>query len=74
VRYDVLHPIKPFVLRELGKALDDKKRAVRKEAVDCRSKWYVHRLLLSLAREWSCDWPSSIYRYLYHGWALREGI
>jgi DNA repair/transcription protein MET18/MMS19 len=37
VRYDILHPQKPMVLRELTKALDDPKRAVRKEAVDARS-------------------------------------
>lgn len=36
VRYDVLHPYKLTVLRELAKALDDPKRAVRKEAVDAR--------------------------------------
>ena len=36
VRYDVLHPSKPTVLRELAKALDDPKRAVRKEAVEAR--------------------------------------
>jgi DNA repair/transcription protein MET18/MMS19 len=36
VRYDVLHPEKATVLRELSKALDDPKRAVRKEAVDAR--------------------------------------
>lgn len=36
VRYDLLHPYKPHVLKELGKALDDPKRAVRKEAVDAR--------------------------------------
>ena len=37
VRYSVLHAQKPIVLRELAKALDDPKRAVRKEAVDARS-------------------------------------
>lgn len=36
VRYDVLHPQKPTVLRELAKALDDPKRSVRKEAVEAR--------------------------------------
>ena len=36
VKYDVLHPQKPTVLRELAKALDDPKRAVRKEAVEAR--------------------------------------
>ena len=37
VRYNVLHPQKATVLRELARALDDPKRAVRKEAVDARS-------------------------------------
>ena len=41
VRYDVLHPQKPMVLRELTKALDDPKRAVRKEAVDARSVYSI---------------------------------
>ncbi|KAL7416158.1 Dos2-interacting transcription regulator of RNA-Pol-II-domain-containing protein [Mrakia frigida] len=42
VRYDVLHPIKAQVIKELGKALDDKKRNVRKEAVDCRARWFLY--------------------------------
>lgn len=37
VRYDLLHPYKPRVLKDLAKALDDPKRAVRNEAVDARS-------------------------------------
>jgi hypothetical protein len=41
VRYDVLHPQKAMVLRELTKALDDPKRAVRKEAVDARSVYSI---------------------------------
>jgi len=41
VRYDVLHPQKAAVLRELAKALDDPKRAVRKEAVDARTSWFT---------------------------------
>ena len=36
VRYDVLHPQKATVIRELAKALDDPKRAVRVEAVEAR--------------------------------------
>ncbi|KAF8159570.1 Dos2-interacting transcription regulator of RNA-Pol-II-domain-containing protein [Crassisporium funariophilum] len=36
VRYDVLHPYKPTVLRDLAEVLDDPKRSVRKEAVDAR--------------------------------------
>jgi len=42
VRYDVLHPQKATVLRELAKALDDPKRAVRKEAVDARTSWFTY--------------------------------
>ncbi|KAK1236424.1 hypothetical protein PQX77_000328, partial [Marasmius sp. AFHP31] len=37
VRYDVLHPHKATVLRELSNALDDPKRLVRKEAVETRT-------------------------------------
>lgn len=37
---DVLQPHMQFVLKQLAKPLDDKKRLVRKEAVDCRAKWY----------------------------------
>lgn len=36
LRYDVLHPYKSTVVRQLGFVLDDPKRAVRKEAVDTR--------------------------------------
>ncbi|KAF9245349.1 ARM repeat-containing protein [Melanogaster broomeanus] len=36
IRYDSLHPYKSRVLKDLGKALDDPKRAVRKEAVNTR--------------------------------------
>lgn len=38
---DVLRPFKPSVVKELSAALDDKKRLVRRNAVDCREKWYV---------------------------------
>jgi len=41
VRYDVLHPVKPDVIRTLGKVVDDPKRSVRKEAVDTRTIWYA---------------------------------
>lgn len=41
VRYDVLHPHKATVIRELAKALDDPKRSVRKEAVDARCECYL---------------------------------
>lgn len=36
MRYDVLHPYRATVLRELSTVLDDPKRSVRKEAVDAR--------------------------------------
>ncbi|KAG5647524.1 hypothetical protein DXG03_009461 [Asterophora parasitica] len=39
VRYDVLHPSKSTVIRELAIVLDDPKRSVRKEAVDTRTVW-----------------------------------
>ncbi|CAE7224793.1 unnamed protein product [Rhizoctonia solani] len=36
LRYDILHPYKNEVVRKLGSALDDRRRTVRKEAVDSR--------------------------------------
>jgi HEAT repeat protein len=36
VRYDAIHPQRARVLRELFKALDDPKKAVRRHAVDAR--------------------------------------
>jgi len=42
VRYDVLHPYKPTVIRELEKVLDDPKRSVRREAVDARTSWFKY--------------------------------
>ncbi|KAJ7509674.1 ARM repeat-containing protein [Mycena galericulata] len=42
VRYDVLHPCKLDVLRELEEALDDPKRSVRREAVDAREVWFKY--------------------------------
>lgn len=42
VRYDVLHPQKPLVLRELANVLDDPKRTVRKEAVNARTNWFKY--------------------------------
>lgn len=42
VRYDLLHPYKTRVLKELAKVLDDPKRAVRKEAVIARTNWYKY--------------------------------
>ncbi|EKM50673.1 uncharacterized protein PHACADRAFT_178404 [Phanerochaete carnosa HHB-10118-sp] len=42
VKYDVLHPQKATVLRELAKALDDPKRGVRKEAVEARTSWFKY--------------------------------
>jgi len=40
VRYDVLHPHKSIVIRELAKAVDDPRRSVRKEAVNTRTIWF----------------------------------
>jgi DNA repair/transcription protein MET18/MMS19 len=34
-----LHPYKTQVIKELGKALDDPKKTVRKEAVEARTIW-----------------------------------
>ncbi|KAH7927892.1 ARM repeat-containing protein [Leucogyrophana mollusca] len=42
VRYDLLHPYKSQVLKELAKVLDDPKRAVRKEAVYARTNWFKY--------------------------------
>ncbi|KAI9315826.1 RNAPII transcription regulator C-terminal-domain-containing protein [Dichotomocladium elegans] len=39
--YDVLKPYLNNVIKELVKSLDDKKRLVRREAVECRAKWYA---------------------------------
>ncbi|KAI9283158.1 RNAPII transcription regulator C-terminal-domain-containing protein [Sporodiniella umbellata] len=36
---DILSPFRPSVVKELAGALDDKKRIVRKQAVDCRERW-----------------------------------
>lgn len=41
MRNELLLPYRRRVLRELVKFLDDKKRDVRKEAVDCRAKWWA---------------------------------
>jgi len=38
-----LHQQKLPVLKTLGKAVDDHKKKVRKEAVDCRSRWYLFK-------------------------------
>jgi DNA repair/transcription protein MET18/MMS19 len=38
---DSLLPHLNYVVKQLKTPLDDKKRLVRKEAVDCRSKWYT---------------------------------
>ncbi|KAG0131695.1 putative DNA repair/transcription protein [Tuber indicum] len=40
LRTDLLLPYKRQVIRSLVTALDDPKRSVRKEAVDCRARWY----------------------------------
>ncbi|KAG9001211.1 hypothetical protein FRB90_011657 [Tulasnella sp. 427] len=41
VSYERLHPYKSNVLRQLGKALDDRNRGVRKVAVDAREAWFI---------------------------------
>ncbi|CAJ0841468.1 15411_t:CDS:10 [Entrophospora sp. SA101] len=38
--FDILFPFKNKIIRELSFVLDDKKRLVRRAAVDCRSKWF----------------------------------
>lgn len=38
---DTLLPHVNYVLKQLKTPLDDRKRIVRKEAVDCRSQWYT---------------------------------
>jgi hypothetical protein len=40
-KYQYLSPFKPSVVKELSIVLDDKKRIVRKNAVDCRETWLV---------------------------------
>ncbi|WRT69441.1 uncharacterized protein IL334_006427 [Kwoniella shivajii] len=42
IRFESLHNYKSIVVRELGKTLDDPLRNVRKEAVECRAKWYKY--------------------------------
>jgi DNA repair/transcription protein MET18/MMS19 len=46
IRFEALQKEKSRVIRELGNALDDPVRAVRKEAVECRAKWSVHPRLI----------------------------
>jgi DNA repair/transcription protein MET18/MMS19 len=40
IRADTLRDIKPLVLKDLGRALDDPVRIVRREGVECRARWY----------------------------------
>ncbi|KAM0750891.1 hypothetical protein T439DRAFT_325940 [Meredithblackwellia eburnea MCA 4105] len=42
VPYSTLHPHKATILRQLGQAIDDPRRDVRRAAVDCRSKWFLY--------------------------------
>lgn len=42
IPYTTLHPQKATILKELGKAVDDPRRDVRRAAVDCRSKWFMY--------------------------------
>ncbi|KAF9359838.1 hypothetical protein BGX26_011306 [Mortierella sp. AD094] len=39
--FTALRPYKARVLKELEKSLDDRKRLVRREAVECRSQWFT---------------------------------
>jgi DNA repair/transcription protein MET18/MMS19 len=39
--FAALRPYKAKVLKELEKPLDDRKRLVRREAVECRSQWFT---------------------------------
>lgn len=39
--FTALRPYKAQVLKELEKCLDDRKRVVRREAVECRSQWFT---------------------------------
>ena len=39
--FSTIEPLQKTVIRGLAKALDDPKRTVRKEAVDCRHAWYT---------------------------------
>ncbi|KAJ3283186.1 mms19 nucleotide excision repair [Borealophlyctis nickersoniae] len=41
VEFSILYPQKQRVLKQLGGAVDDPKRLVRKEAVNSRMKWYL---------------------------------
>lgn len=38
---DTVRRIKPEMLKSLGRALDDPLRTVRREAVECRAKWFL---------------------------------
>jgi len=40
-KYSILHPLKPTVIKSLGKIVDDRKRIVRKSAANARLKWYL---------------------------------
>ncbi|GAA5832383.1 hypothetical protein JCM11251_006429 [Rhodosporidiobolus azoricus] len=42
IPYLTLHSQKATILKELGKAIDDPRRDVRKAAVDCRGKWFLY--------------------------------
>jgi len=42
VPYLSLHAQKATVLKELGRAIDDPRRDVRRAAVECRSRWFLY--------------------------------
>jgi hypothetical protein len=58
----VPHPCKPEVLRELGDALDDPKRGVRREAVDARLVCCSTLLLPTLTTYLLCFLQGSMVR------------
>ncbi|GAA5888696.1 hypothetical protein JCM6882_009055 [Rhodosporidiobolus microsporus] len=42
IPYMTLHSQKATILKELGKAIDDPRRDVRRAAVDCRGRWFLY--------------------------------
>ncbi|GAA6003750.1 hypothetical protein JCM10207_003581 [Rhodosporidiobolus poonsookiae] len=42
IPYTTLHSQKATILKELGRAIDDPRRDVRRAAVECRGKWYLY--------------------------------
>jgi hypothetical protein len=57
---DVLQPHCTYTIKQLSLCLDDNKRLVRRQAVDCRSKWYVLPYFL-------CCFMSFFFTYVGYG-------